>query len=115
MEHMLDRSVTQRADDVGAFEHAIVGHCPGPARGIPLIQVAQLNPEYRRLKRVQHLNADYRILPTLKIGTILNFTSSNQDRRNTSFWNIGKLLPFGNVYKGRPGLAAALAMASSCP
>lgn len=47
---------------------------------------------------VQHLNADYRVTPTVKIGTILNFNSSNQDRRNSSFWNIGKLLPFGKAY-----------------
>ncbi len=47
---------------------------------------------------VQHLNADYKITPKLKIGTTLNFNSSNQDRRNTSFWNIGKLLPFSTPY-----------------
>jgi TonB-dependent starch-binding outer membrane protein SusC len=52
-----------------------------------------------RLKRfVQHLNADYKIASNLKVGAILNFNSSDQERRNTSFWNLMKSLPFGVPY-----------------
>ncbi|MEJ6980611.1 TonB-dependent receptor [Pedobacter sp. P351] len=47
---------------------------------------------------VQHLNLDHQITKALKIGTILNFNSSKQERRNTSFWTVSKALPIGLPY-----------------
>ncbi|MEI6950751.1 TonB-dependent receptor [Paraflavisolibacter sp. H34] len=51
------------------------------------------------LKRfVQHLNLDHKLAANLKIGTVLNFNSSTQERRNTSFWNLMKGVPYGVPY-----------------
>lgn len=54
------------------------------------------NDELRRY--VQHLNLDHQVFKSLKVGTVLNFNTSNQDRRNTSFWNLIKNSPLGIPY-----------------
>lgn len=55
--------------------------------------------KYDQLRRfVQHLNLDHQILSNLKIGMVLNFNSSTQQRRNTSFWNLQKNSPLGVPY-----------------
>jgi hypothetical protein len=42
--------------------------------------------KYDEFKRfVQHLNLDHQIFNNLKVGMVLNFNSSTQQRRNTSF------------------------------
>lgn len=52
-----------------------------------------------QLKRfVQRINFDHEISKNLKTGITLNFNASNQDARNTSFWNLIKLLPTGEPY-----------------
>ncbi|WP_240676144.1 SusC/RagA family TonB-linked outer membrane protein [Botryobacter ruber] len=47
---------------------------------------------------VQHLNIDHQVADRVKIGTIINFNTSKQDRRNTSFWNLIKNSPLGMPY-----------------
>ncbi len=47
---------------------------------------------------IQHLNLDHKISDKLKVGTKLVFNYSTQERRNTSFWNLIKLLPLGTPY-----------------
>lgn len=55
--------------------------------------------KYDQLRRfVQHLNLDHQILSNLKVGMVLNFNSSTQQRRNTSFWNLQKNSPLGIPY-----------------
>ncbi|WP_162390428.1 TonB-dependent receptor [Spirosoma endbachense] len=55
--------------------------------------------KYDQLRRfVQHLNLDHQVLNNLKIGMVLNFNSSTQQRRNTSFWNLQKNSPLGIPY-----------------
>ena len=54
---------------------------------------------------VQHANLDHKISDKVKIGTILNFNYSKQNRRNTSFFNLIKNLPFGNPYNADGTLA----------
>jgi TonB-dependent starch-binding outer membrane protein SusC len=54
------------------------------------------NDELKRY--VQHLNLDHQVFKSLKVGTVLNFNTSNQDRRNTSFWNLIKNSPLGIPY-----------------
>jgi len=47
--------------------------------------------EHDQLRRfVQHLNLDHQVLDNVKLGMVLNFNSSSQQRRNTSFWNLIK-------------------------
>jgi len=56
--------------------------------------------KYDELKRfVQHLNLDHQIFSNLKVGMVLNFNSSTQQRRNTSFWNLIKNSPLGEPYE----------------
>ncbi|WP_420148778.1 TonB-dependent receptor [Spirosoma sp.] len=55
--------------------------------------------KYDQLRRfVQHLNLDHQVLNNLKVGMVLNFNSSTQQRRNTSFWNLQKNLSLGVPY-----------------
>ncbi|QDK82562.1 TonB-dependent receptor [Spirosoma sp. KCTC 42546] len=55
--------------------------------------------KYDQLRRfVQHLNLDHQVMNNLKIGMVLNFNSSTQQRRNTSFWNLQKNSPLGIPY-----------------
>ncbi|GAB2530715.1 TonB-dependent receptor [Spirosoma aerophilum] len=55
--------------------------------------------KYDQLRRfVQHLNLDHQIMDNLKVGMVLNFNSSTQQRRNTSFWNLQKSSPLGIPY-----------------
>ncbi len=54
------------------------------------------NDELKRF--VQRINFDHKILDNLKVGAALNFNVSDQDTRNTSFWNLIKLLPTGQPY-----------------
>ena len=55
--------------------------------------------KHDQLKRfVQHLNLDHNILSNLKLGMVLNFNSSTQQRRNTSFWNLIKNSTLGIPY-----------------
>jgi TonB-linked SusC/RagA family outer membrane protein len=55
--------------------------------------------KYDQLRRfVQHLNLDHQVLNNLKVGMVLNFNSSTQQRRNTSFWNLQKNSPLGIPY-----------------
>ncbi len=56
--------------------------------------------KYDELKRfVQHLNLDHQVADNLKLGIVLNFNSSTQQRRNTSFWNLIKNSPLGEPYE----------------
>ncbi|QMU27079.1 SusC/RagA family TonB-linked outer membrane protein [Adhaeribacter radiodurans] len=54
------------------------------------------NDELKRY--IQHLNLDHQVFKNLKVGTVLNFNTSNQDRRNISFWNLIKNSPLGIPY-----------------
>jgi len=47
---------------------------------------------------VQHLNVDHKINQRIKVGSVLNFNTSNQDRRNTSFWNLIKNNPISEPF-----------------
>ncbi len=47
---------------------------------------------------VQHLNLDHKVLNNLNIGAVINFNVSNQQRRNTSFWNLIKNNPLADPY-----------------
>ncbi len=55
--------------------------------------------KHDQLRRfVQHLNLDHQVADHLKIGMVLNFNSSKQQRRNTSFWNLIKNSTLGIPY-----------------
>ncbi|REA61548.1 hypothetical protein DSL64_11295 [Dyadobacter luteus] len=47
---------------------------------------------------IQHLNLDHQVLDNVKLGMVLNFNSSTQQRRNTSFWNLIKNSTLGIPY-----------------
>ena len=56
--------------------------------------------KYDELKRfVQHLNLDHQVTNDLKLGVVLNFNTSTQQRRNTSFWNLIKNSTLGQPYE----------------
>ena len=55
--------------------------------------------KHDQLRRfVQHLNLDHQALDNVKLGMVLNFNSSTQQRRNTSFWNLIKNSTLGIPY-----------------
>ncbi len=46
----------------------------------------------------QRINLNHEILDNLKVGVAFSYNDSNSDTRNTSFWNLIKLLPTGEPY-----------------
>lgn len=47
---------------------------------------------------VQRINLDHQVFDNLKVGVGFSYNDSNNDTRNTSFWNLIKLLPTGEPY-----------------